>query len=278
MKKIETRKYCYGLLCMKKLKNIKNIYTFLKPPIKEPKYNIKNYKRSILQCSNCLHFFAKHKINTTNLYKKNYSTISHGKNIKLKFDKINNLGRKSDNFHRVERFLKFFDKFNQKKIRMVDIGSGMGIFLYNLQKKVKWTLNGLEPDLNFANFCKDNLKLKIINNKFSKKLFKNKKYDIITLNKVTEHIKNPIKFINDINSLLKTNGFIYLEVPDGVAAFNSSEGIRREEFFLDHLHIFSIESLSNLLKKCGFKIIKIKSIIEESGKYTLFAFAKKNIK
>ena len=277
MKRINHKKYCFDLMCMKNIQNIKTIHTFLKPPNNEPNYKIKNYKRSILQCKNCHHFFAKHKINTDNLYKKNYSTISHGTNIKLKFDKINKLGKKSDNFHRVERFIKFFNKKDKKKIDMIDIGSGMGIFLYNLKKRVKWRLNGLEPDLNFANFCKKNLKLKIINKYFKKKLFKNKKYDIISLNKVAEHVKNPFEFINDIKSLLKTNGYIYIEVPDGIAALRSKQGVNREEFFLDHLHIFSIQSFSNLLIKCGFKILRIRNIKEKSGKYTLYAFAKKNV-
>ena len=76
--------------------------------------------------------------------------------------------------------------------------------------------------------------------------------------------------------LLKKNGFIYIEVPDGIAAQKSKEGKNREEFFLDHLHIFSINSLKNVLVKSKFKVLKIENIKEKSGKYTIFAFAKLN--
>ena len=50
-------------------------------------------------------FIAKHKIKVSEFYKKNYSLISHGNDMKKKFNKINNLKSKSDNYHRVKRIL-----------------------------------------------------------------------------------------------------------------------------------------------------------------------------
>jgi hypothetical protein len=44
---------------------------------------------------------------------------------------------------------------------------------------------------------------------------------------------------------------------------------------VDHFHIFSMESLKNLLNVSGFDLLEINKIIEESGKYTLYAFCKK---
>ena len=101
-------------------------------------------------------------------------------------------------------------------------------------------------------------------------LFHNSK---ITLNKVIEHVPNPELFLKNAKKLLTKNGYIYLEVPDGVRASSSKEGKNREEFFLDHLHIFSLESLKNCLVKNNFKILSIKNIKENSGKYTIYAFA-----
>ena len=46
------------------------LYNYKKPPPNEPNYNIKNYKRKIIKCSNCNHFYAIHKIDTTKFYKK----------------------------------------------------------------------------------------------------------------------------------------------------------------------------------------------------------------
>ena len=70
---------------------------------------------------------------------------------------------------------------------------------------------------------------------------------------------------------LVLGGIIYIEVPDTTA---QKKGKNREEFHIDHLHIFSKKSLSLLLKKTNLKTITIKQIVEPSGKFTVYAFAK----
>ena len=270
----ELEKYCDGINKCKKNKNqIKSIFKYLSPPKGEPKYKVKKYFREILQCKNCNHFFAKHNINLNSLYKKYYSLVSHGQNIKKKFDKINRLKTRSDNFHRVNRILRFFNGSN-KKYRLLDIGSGIGIFLYNLKRKTKWRLFGIEPDKHNVNFSKEKLKLNIKNKNFKSNQFKNSKFDIITLNKVIEHLKDPEFILKDIKNILKKNAYIYIEVPDGLSAKKSKNGKNSEEFFLDHCHVFSTHSLRNCLMKCGYEIALIEKIKEPSGKHTIYAFAK----
>ena len=74
------------------------------------------------------------------------------------------------------------------------------------------------------------------------------------------------------------NSIIYIEVPDGEGAAKSKEGLFREEFFVDHHHIFSRKSFKDLLSRCRLQTLVMKRIIEPSKKYTLYAFAKPNIK
>ena len=264
---------CRGVKkCINIKNNIKTIYTYTCKPKGEPDYKIKNYLRKIVQCKKCNHFYAVHKINTSSLYKKNYSHISHGKNLMTKFKKILSLKKNSDNFYRVNRILSFFKKLRNKKVSLLDVGSGLGIFLYSLKKKVNWKLSGIEPDFNFYNFSKNDLNLRIYNDYFYKKKF-NEKFEIITLNKVIEHVKDPDKFLKKIRKVIKNIEFIYIEVPDGVAGEASKEHKNREEFYLDHLHIFSVKSLKNCIVKNKFNLLNIQSIQEKSGKYTIYAFA-----
>ena len=109
--------------------------------------------------------------------------------------------------------------------------------------------------------------------KFIQVKFK-KKFDLISFNKVLEHVKNPIMLLKSSKRFLNENGIVYIEVPDIKAKKN---GKSSQEFCVDHLHIFSNRSLRNLANKSGMKVLKIKSIHEPSGKYTLFGFLK-NIK
>lgn len=250
------------------------LYSYTKPPKNEPDYKIPAYKRKILKCNICNHCTAVHDIDTKKFYSENYSVISHGKDIESKFKKILNLKKKSDNYFRVKRFLEFFKNNMNAKMKLLDIGSGLSVFLYALSKKVKWDIQGIEPDLNFVNFATKKLKLSVSRTTLEDKKNK-KKYDIISLNKVIEHVENPLLFLKKINRTLKENGYVYIEVPDGESASRTRGGKNREEFFVDHLHVFSLRSLANCIKYSNFKLLKIDKIQEPSGKLTLFAFAKK---
>ena len=113
-----------------------------------------------------------------------------------------------------------------------------------------------------------------------KKTFKTKsnlkkiKFDLITFNKVIEHVPNPTRFLKNYLKYLKKNGFIYIEVPN-IDAKEDPLGYEREEFFIEHHHIFSKLSLIFMLSKLKLNIIQIKKIREPSSKYTLFCFAQK---
>ena len=73
-------------------------------------------------------------------------------------------------------------------------------------------------------------------------------------------------------AILKKKGIIYIEVPDILAA---KKGKNREEFHIDHLHVFSKKSLLFLAKKTNLNIDLIKSIREPSDKFTIYAFLTK---
>jgi 2-polyprenyl-3-methyl-5-hydroxy-6-metoxy-1,4-benzoquinol methylase len=212
------------------IKSYTLLYSYTKPPKGEPDYGIKTYIRKIIKCNICNHYRALHNIDTQKFYSKNYSIISHGKNIETKFKKILSLKNKSDNYFRVKRFLEFFKNSINVKIKLLDIGSGLSVFLYTLSKKVRWDIQGIEPDLNFVNFAKKKLKLNVTRSTLEKIKSKNK-YDIISLNKVIEHVKNPSLFLKKTNRMLKDNGYVYIEVPDGESASQAKNGKNREEFY-----------------------------------------------
>ena len=99
-------------------------------------------------------------------------------------------------------------------------------------------------------------------------------FDLITLNKVIEHVSNPAKFLKDHIFYLKNKGYLYLEVPDVDARYDK-DGYNREEFFIEHHHGFSMTSLILMLNKLNLKIVKIEKIREPSSKYTIYCFAQK---
>ena len=94
------------------------------------------------------------------------------------------------------------------------------------------------------------------------------------MNKIIEHIEVPKIFLKKVLKLLERQGYLYIEVPN-LDAREDQIGYDREEFFIEHHHVFSKISLILMLTKLNLKILKIKKIREPSSKYTLFCFAQK---
>ena len=256
----------------------KTIKEYYKAPLKEIKLSIKgNYKRKYITCMNCNHMFSHHKINLKHLYEKDYIEKTYGgKNeLKKKFHHIMNLNKtKSDNYFRVRRIIKNLNS-NKNNFKICDVGSGLGFFPYLINKKIKCELNLIETDKNNLDFLKQYLKFKNVfkNTDFFKKNSK-KKYDLITFNKILEHIENPTNYLKKFSKKIKEDGIIYIEVPDNLAAKKS---FLREEFFIEHHHVFSLISLIKMVKNSNLEIKKIGRLKEPSSKYTLFCFCgKKN--
>ena len=251
-----------------------------KKPKNELPLNInKPYYREIHKCEKCGHFINISFLNNIkNYYEGKYVANTYGdvNNINRLFKSIISLPKnKSDNKNRVERINLFFKKIHiHNNFKVLDIGSGLGVFLYELKKQTNWQCYGLDPDklqsmhmdkfLNIQNF---NSTLE----NYTSKL----KYDLITINKVLEHQKDPLKFLKLAIKNLKNKGFIYLEVPDGEYASKYGVSIiENEEFFIEHFHIFSLVSIIKLIEKTNLKIVNTQRIKEPSGKFTLICLCK----
>lgn len=254
-------------------------FKYNSPPVGEIDFEInpKKYKRKLVSCVECNHWYACHKINLKNLYSGTYNKMIYKNKLKEKFLKIISLPkRKSDNYSRVKRIIEF-KKFNfgkKKNLNLLDIGSGLGVFPYKI-KKNGINCTSIDPDINSVKHIQKNLKINAIHGNYNYLNF-NKKFNIVTLNKVLEHVSNPIKMLKKVKKNLKNLNIVYIEVPDAEKA--AKIGKKREEFFIDHLHVFSKRSLELMCIKSGFKILKIQRLKEASGKYTLFCFIKNNIK
>ena len=224
----------------------------------------KNYQRNLYKCR-CGHFYNIHKYSKflDQVYKKSYSEYSHN-DIKKKFNKIRALKKKSSNLQRI----KFLKPFIKKNFKILDVGSGFGIFPYEMKKK-GYSIDCIESDNGMSVFLKMK-KLKLV----SKNLFKikniKKKYNLITFNKILEHfeVTKIKKILRSYKKVLIKKGLMYIEVPDSLAAKKS---VDRQEFFFEHYNVFSKKSLKLLLKELGFKIKYLENIKEINDKFTLRA-------
>ena len=252
-------------------------FTYDAPVSTEKNFSVtkENYFREMRQCANCGHFLEFFNKDQNDLYSGEYvsSTYRDADGIKRAFHRINSLDPlKSDNVGRVKYIQKFCasywgEDFRNRKT-LLDVGSGLGVFPYQM-KKLGWDCTAIDMDqrlvthhqqiVGIKSFCGDlRVQLTI------------PQVDLVTFNKVLEHTSDPIDVLEFSKQKLKSNGLIYVELPDGEGA--EVEGGDREEFYFGHIHVFSFTSFSLLAKRAGLELICCERIREPSTKYTLRGF------
>src|SRR3989344_9438654 len=101
----------------------------------------------------------------------------------------------------------------KKNLTILDIGCGAGFFL-DEAKRFGFRPFGIEPSEELVRYAKKNLKLNVIKGEFPTKKLQKKKFDVIILSQVIEHLTNPKIFLENIYQYLKDDGIFYLATPN----------------------------------------------------------------
>jgi hypothetical protein len=255
------------------------VFEYVSPPEGETAFSFSpgcKYQRNISKCDKCGHYLSMHDMDLTGLYDGDYVDALYQDDDKFleTFYRIRNLDKsESDNFARVDRVLGFAKKHlpGVKSPKALDVGSGLCVFLDRL-KDSGWDCTALDTDPRQVQHAKDIVGINAILGDFTETVELGQ-FHLIALNKVLEHVIDPVTMLNRCHGFLEAGGFVYLEVPDGERA--ALDGKDREEFYIDHWHMFIPESLEILTANAGFKIIEMKRLKEPSTKYTIYAFLQK---
>lgn len=247
---------------------LEGVFSYDRPPSGETSFKLSagsSYRREIWRCVRCGHFISVHEMDLSSIYQQEYMRATYGKELKEHFDRIVVLPlRLSDNKRRVRRVTRFFKKPGS----VLDIGSGLCVFLYGM-KKIGWQGTALDPNEAACRHAREVVGVKAVCEDFMKAK-RLGKYDLVTFNKVLEHVQDPVTMLAKARECLRPKGLVYVEVPDGELAVR--KGQSREEFFIEHRHVFSAVSLALLVQSAGFVVLSLGRLVEPSGKYTLWAF------
>ncbi|MFA6386503.1 MAG: class I SAM-dependent methyltransferase [Candidatus Paceibacterota bacterium] len=152
---------------------------------------------------------------------------------------------------------------------ILDIGSGRGWILYFLKKYFKYERAvGTQIATNAFKFSTEKLKLEIYNKDLLESSF-DKKFDIVSILHVLEHVEKPEEYIEKIYQILDNKGILFIEVPNYNAWARRLTGKHWLAFDLKHhLFFFTPKSLTNLLNKYNFKIKKLETFSLEYSTFT----------
>lgn len=245
------------------------------PPKGETRFDLKAtvYRRAYDRCEGCGHFFARHDIDLKGLYTASYVDATYGgmDGLRARLDKVRALRpERSDNAGRVARVGNFAAQQGGAGRRLLDVGAGIGVFAAAM-KELGWDVEAIELDERTAQHLREVVGVRVRTDDLaSLRAAAIAPFRAVTFNKVLEHVEDPVAMLVDARPLIAANGFVYVEVPDVAAA---REGPEREEFFIEHLHVFSPASLAMTIERAGLNLVELARLREPSGKFTLFAFA-----
>ncbi len=252
-------------------------YEYDKPPEGEvgfPAMTGSAYERAYCECTVCGHFTAWMPVDPADFYSGEYVEHAYGglEGIRSSFARITSLPpEQSDNVQRVAYIHNALRRHAGKmpdvecNPRLLDVGFGLGVFPAAMKAR-GWQCVGIDLDPRQIEHARKYIGISAHRADFND-ISGIGPFDLITFNKVLEHLQDPSEFLTTAKRHLADGGSVYVELPDAEGA--AGEGPDREEFFIDHLHVFSFASYALLARRSGWKVVDCIRVREPSGKYTL---------
>jgi len=205
-----------------------------------------------------------------------YEVDFMGSDIGEKYRRVMSMpAGQSDNVGRVARVIDFVRRWfgALAQPRVMDIGAGTGVFLSRLvdQTAGAWRYLGVEPDPRAAAHMRQLEKFAVVEAMYFGQP-ELRGFNLVTLNKVLEHIEQPLPFLLQVvQSLVLDDGLLYVEVPDKLTAKlrSPSDNILGAL----HCHLYDPTSLDYLLQRARLELLCVSRIAEPSGKLSVYAFA-----
>lgn len=227
------------------------------------KYQKENF--AVVTCNSCsMHFippFFRKKITYT----------------QYKNEAVTEAVRKGNNWVKIQRHklrFKFIQKFI-KKGKLFDLGAGWGHFMLAGQE-LGYDVFGVEISEQPYQYCVNDLKLPVAHMDFFE-MDESKKFDIITMWDVLEHIDKADEFLAKCAKLTQTGGYLVLQVPQIDSYLSRRHADNWKMMGLDHVNYFGKKTITRILEKHGYEVLKIKSSLELKLfiMYTLLPLLKK---
>lgn len=140
---------------------------------------------------------------------------------------------------------------------LCDVGCYTGIFL-DLAKEEGWKVFGIEPSV-WASAEARKMGLRVINGTLEKLHCFDTRFDAVTMWDTIEHLSDPAGSLRTIGDNLKDNGLLFFTTMDTGSLFVKCLGKKWPWFMKMHLYYFTRETMTDMLKECGFTVLCIKT-------------------
>lgn len=250
------------------------------------------YRRYWLDCAGCGLLNNHYEHDLSAVYESDYyDPAVEGESVRERFARVLALPNAgSDNWSRVQRIKRFIAGYRQGwrgaavPPSVLDIGAGTGIFLYRfLEAMPGWSATAVEPvpqgfehlrtlrevpgtDPRYA-------AVQAVQGFYTAGMpeLAGERFGLVTLNKVVEHLADPVALVRDAGEALATGGVLYVEVPDKATADHRPA----TDNILGALHfaLYDAATLARVFGRAGLATLQVQRYTEPSGKITVSGFA-----
>ena len=155
---------------------------------------------------------------------------------------------------------------------VLDVGCGVGYYSFELATKFDCKVIGMDidkEDIGLANQIKDITHVSnpiFILSNTSKLPFPDQVFDKVILSEVIEHIRDDREVLEELNRILKCDGYLILSTPY-VKVMEEYKGQKLKNSMVEGGHVrngYSREGLTELLERSGFSVVESVCVIKNS--------------
>ena len=138
----------------------------------------------------------------------------------------------------------------------------------NFFSKKGYDIRGIEPDLNNAKKINSFFGKNVCTNGSAERVKLKEKFDVIYLCHVFEHLIRPDIFLEKIKDNLKSEGIVFIEVPNCENKKILEDSISKHP----HIYNFTYNAIKTLFESRNYKILKIDTFSEIHRNYFMMFF------
>lgn len=160
-------------------------------------------------------------------------------------------------------FITLFEKYFNRKLRILDIGCGAGTLSLYLASN-SHNVVGIDISENAIKACKESARLLRLDDRvaFVKKDFEKDKvngsFDAVLLFEVIEHLVDDKLAIRKTQKLLSKGGLLILSTPSSNAPMKKLGLAKNFDARVGHLRRYTLEGIIKIVENEGFKIVEAK--------------------
>jgi 2-polyprenyl-3-methyl-5-hydroxy-6-metoxy-1,4-benzoquinol methylase len=143
--------------------------------------------------------------------------------------------------------------------KLLDVGAGNGYFVHLARTEFGMRAEGLEISAAEADFARDTFGIELFRGDLS---VVTDRYDAVTAFNVLEHVKHPMRLLEQMSERLAPGGLLVITTPNPACIHRRLRGLSNWDMVCPphHINLFTRAALQEMLVRKGFEILEYSTL------------------